>query len=96
MLEISEQLREKAGILNAGGDPLVHDNAHRHDLLPDALRSQRVGDGPPHADEHAGGAELIAVVENAGRVDGGQIRHEQAGVERTQFNDRPGQQIMPV
>ena len=49
-----------------------------------------------HADKHAGGSKLIAVVKNVRRVDGGQIGNEQAGVEGAQFNDGSGQQIVPV
>ena len=90
MLEIPFKGRKEAGILDAGGDALVHDHAQRHQLLAGALGRSGVRHRLAHTDKHTGGAELVAVVEDEAGIDGGKIRDEQAGVEGAEVDDLPG------
>ena len=90
------QRHGEAGVLHPGADALVHDDAKRQDLLPLAGLPAEGHLGLPHADEDAGGAELIAVVIDGPGLDGGQVGDEKAGVEGAQVDDLPGQDTEPV
>ena len=67
----------ECGILVAGADLLIHDNAQRHHL-PAQIPGHVVGHGLAHTYEHAGGAKLVAVVVDITGLDRGQIGDEQA------------------
>lgn len=85
----------EGGVLIAGGDALIHDDAQRHHLLAE-VSAHIVGHRLSHADEHAGGAEFVAVVVDVAGLDRRQIGDEQAGVERAQVDDLAGQQPVLV
>lgn len=85
----------EGGVLITGTDTLVHNDAQRHHLLGQ-VTVHVVRHRLAHADEHAGGAEFIAVVVDVAGLDRSQVGDEHTGVEGAQVDDLPGQQAMLV
>ena len=97
-LRLAEELAEivaEGGVFIAGADPLVHHHTQRHDLLVE-IAAHVIRHRLAHADKHAGGAELVAMVVDIAGLDGGQIGDEHAGVEGAEVDDLPGQQTQLI
>ena len=83
--EDAAKIVAEGGVFVAGTDTLVHDDTQGHHL-PAQVPGHIIGHGLTHAHKDAGGAELIAVVEDVTGIDGCQVGYKQAGVKRTQLN----------
>ena len=88
VLQVAAQARPEEGVLVAGADTLIHDNGERDQFFI-VLACEIICNRLAHADEHARRAELVAVVKDRIRIDGGKVRDKKARVERAQINDFP-------
>ena len=95
MLEIPLEARPELRILMSRADTLVQNAGKRDQLFP-VLAVDIVGNRLAHADKYAGRAELIAVMENGARIDGGKIGDEKACMKGTQIDDPARQQPVSV
>ena len=95
MLEIAAQARPEQRVLVSRADALIHHDGERDHFFI-ILPAPVIGNRLAHADEHPRRAELVAVVEDGIRVDGGKVRDKKTRVERAQINDLTRQQAAAV
>ena len=76
-------------------DALIHHDGERDHFFI-ILPAHIIGNRLAHADEHTCRAELVAVVEDGIRVDGGKVRDKKTRVERAQINDLTRQQAAAI